>query len=249
MIKRIDGKIIFNVSDNLDNYTQKNNEYTEKLANRKVNWATVCNCTSIAMALYYNGYKFPTAESDKFPQPVDRLTKFIMESKEVDAYYKDHMPAMYADYKKGLKDCYTPNEIHSCLELGTNLWMGTTCDTFRMDVSLSELKKILIVDNMATVISGKFNKYNHIVCLVGASYSETEELDKALDSGNMDLFLSTQPIDFIVDDPYGAVCIGHPELPGNDIHIPYLDFINEIKPLGNPSIKWAHVFKKPAAIV
>lgn len=258
MVTIKDGLIVFNVSDNKANYSQRNNQYKwfnsaydNQLVFGKVTAATMCNVTSLCMALDYAGYKVPTEGDDKYPQPEDRLAKFIMESKDVDRFYKEKMPAMYADYKAGKKGCYTPNEIHAVLAYAVNQWLGTSADTFRTDISISEMKDIIINKTLPIVISGCFAGLNHIINLVGFAFAATPEAIKDCNNADYIPFVcGTYPVvNVIYDDPYGKTGEYDKNLSGNDVYVPYDKFISDVKPLGNAAMKWGHVLKTPAAII
>ena len=100
MQKFIGKQLIINVSDNKDNYSQRNNKYVHfnKSGLKDIYSGSVCNTTSICQALDYNGWKFP--DLGKWNQPEDALSEFIATSEEVDLRYKTKMPALYKEYKE-----------------------------------------------------------------------------------------------------------------------------------------------------
>lgn len=250
------GYLVINVSDNKDNYGQRNNKYVHKNCNgiTDVSAGTMCNGTSEVMAADYDGWKFPDG---KFEQPEDNFLDFMMSSKEVDDYYRTAMPTLYADYKKeilnekGKPAYYTPNEVHKVLAFAFNKWMGSEVVTFKENVAIIDLIKEL-VEGRACVLSGKFNKLNHIVCLVGAKWKVTKEdatpaqlnalIEQIVEQGKM-------PDSFIIDDPYGDYHTDYMVAKGNDIEVPFADFIHIFKPIDNASVKMAHIFKSGAATI
>ena len=133
-----DGKhyYYFNVDENKLNYSQRDNQYRWSHVDAKVTASTTCNVTSIAMGLNYAGFNFPPG---KFDQPEDNLADSILKSELVDKEYARRYPAMYKEYKEGLKDAYTPNEIHKLIEIGTNEWMGRNVDTFHEDYPIASI--------------------------------------------------------------------------------------------------------------
>ena len=100
MQKFIDKQLIINVSDNKENYSQRNNKYVHfnKSGLKDIYSGSVCNTTSICQALDYNGWKFP--DLGKWNQPEDALSEFIATSEDVDLRYKTKMPALYKEYKE-----------------------------------------------------------------------------------------------------------------------------------------------------
>lgn len=209
---------VLNVSSNKENYSQRNN---------KIDPGITCNTTSMAMALDYNGYKMPTKQGN---QPEDDLTVFVRTDQRVLDFYKAKMPVMYDAFIKKETGFYWPNEVHDVLSFATNLYMGTNCTTFRTNVSMDELLNE-IKSGRACVLSGKFGKLNHIVCLVG--------------------FVLTDDVitEAIIDDPYGDYHKGYVAgTSGNDVHLTINEFYSIFKPFGNGP-KYAHLFKTPAAVV
>jgi len=255
MQKFIEKKLVINVSDNKENYSQRNNQYihTNKKGVKDVYSLTMCNMTSICMALDYNGWKFP--KLGKWTQPEDALGDFIMKSSDVDKRYKEKMPALYKEYKSekmtnGKVDYYTPNEIHDLIAFGTNKWLGcSNAITFKEDADIWDIIKELI-NGRACVISGKFNGLNHIVTLVGCSWN-FKEIPKM----SMNKLISTiisekrMPNEFIIDDPYGDFHKGYQVASGNDITLTTEEFYSCVKPLGNTQVKMCHFVSSGAAVV
>lgn len=236
----INGKnyIYYSVDDNKLNYTQRNNEYKWENKNAKVNANTMCNVTSICMALDYAGFKFPNGE---YSQPEDNLAKFIMESNKIDEEYKKRYPAMYKSFKKGEKDCYTPNEIHKLLEIGVNEWMGVKVDTFSDTATISDIISDIVIKQSPVVMSGAFPQkntiYHHVVCLVGLAFKKEY-------CGTVDY-----PDYYIIDDPWGYTHDYSNGKSGNNVVISANQFCSWFKPVNNLKIKYAHRFEKPVATV
>ena len=242
-------KIIFDVSEGKVNYSQRNNQY--RYANNKatVNAATMCNVTSMCMALDYAGFHFP---SGIYEQPEDNLANFLLNDKQVEDYYKAKMPAMYADFKNGRPGCYTPNEVHAVLAYGTNLWLGTDAVTFSTNVRIDDIKEEILTNRRPVVISGIFNGLHHIVCLVGLVYNVPDDIVDMPLSKRIGYIKDNniEPVEIIVDDPWGNPLKDYKVgVTGNNVHLPYSFFISDIKPLNNDSCKWAHIISEPAAVV
>ena len=256
MQKFINKQLIINVSDNKENYSQRNNKYIHfnKSGLKDIYSGSVCNTTSICQALDYNGWKFP--DLGKWNQPEDALSEFIATSEDVDLRYKTKMPALYKEYKEekmtnGKVDYYTPNEIHDLLAFGTNKWLGVTnAVTFKESSDIWDIIKELI-NGRACVISGKFVGLNHIVTLVGCAWN-FKEIPKI----SLNKLISTiikerrMPSQFIIDDPYGDFHKNYKAgFSGNDIRLTIDEFYSMIKPLGNTQIKMCHFIQNGAAIV
>lgn len=256
MQKFIDNQLIINVSDNKENYSQRNNKYihTNKKGVKDVYYGSTCNTTSICQALDYNGWIFP--DLGKWTQPEDALSEYITTSSDVDLRYKTKMPTLYKEYKEekmtnGKVDYYTPNEIHDLLAFGTNKWLGVTnAITFKENADIWDIIKELI-NGRACVISGKFNNLNHIVTLVGCFWN-FKEIPKI----SMNKLISTivsekrMPAGFIIDDPWGDFHYKYKAgISGNDIRMTTDEFYSMIKPFGNTQIKMCHFIQNGAAIV
>lgn len=242
MVYKKDGMIVYNCSYGKDNFSQRNNEFKwgEKNSYAKVNASTMCNFTSMVMALSYAGFIFPTGD---YNQPEDNLAEFFMNSDKVDAYYKEKFPAMYNSYKKDVKGCYTPNEVHSVLSFGVNEWFGTKVTEFISECHIAYIIEE-IKNERPVVISGAFPTQtgilNHIVCLVGAAWPD--------DYANSNYQKNRLPTYWIVDDPWGYTKDYRAGKSGNDVLLENDFFIQNIKPV-NSMVKYAHIFKKPAALI
>lgn len=203
---------LYEVDEGKINFSQRNNEYSWKNNLLKLDANSTCNVTSMCMALDYLGYKFPTGD---YEQPEDNLAKFIMESKEIGEMYKTQFPTLYEDFKNGIKNAYTPVEIHNLLSEGTNLWFGRKVTEFVENPAedFSEtLYNNIIKFGKPLVVSGKFNGLNHIVCVSG-------------------VVTINDKIEFIkIDDPYGNFRKSYSGS-GNDIWLTYDEMINIFKPL------------------
>ena len=242
-------KVVFNVSKNKLNYSQRNNNFVFKHGAAEIKNSTMCNVTSMCMALDYAGYQFPTGLST---QPEDNLADFLVNDSKVDAFYKEKMPAMYAAYKAGKEGCYPPNEVHEVLAYGTNLWMGTTAVNFSTNVKISDIKKQLLIEGRPVVMSGLFNNLHHVVCLVGLTFEVPDNVLKFSYARQIKYISDNKipPSEIIIDDPWGNPLKDYKEgISGNDIKLPWSFFINNMKPLGNATVKWAHMINEAAAVV
>jgi hypothetical protein len=127
-------------------------------------------------------------------------------------------------------------EVHADLSEYTNRWMGRKITEFSVERKISDILAELLAGR-PVVISGTFPGYpakqakplGHIVCMVGAEWTGNDWIG---------------PPDLIIwDDPYGNT-LQDWKGSGNDIKVDFEKFINWIKPVGNPVVKWGHFFYK-----
>jgi hypothetical protein len=221
----------------------------------------MCNVTSYCEAAEINGFKFP---SGRFAQPEDNLAEFLVTNQVVLDYYKKKMPAMFAAFDRGEKGCYPPNEVHDILCYGFNRWMGCPEDkpiaTFYEGAPVSTIYSN-IMDGDAVVMSGTFpytyasgkvGTIGHINVLVGLSYAKSYLCARKIKVGSNTWerdILSVPPTTLIFDDPYGSMHQNFKAGTGNDVQVSYSDFVKYYKPLKDASKKYAHIFKKAAAVI
>jgi uncharacterized protein YvpB len=125
-------------------------------------------------------------------------------------------------------------EVHADLSDMTNEWIGQKITSFSTERNILKIMQELL-DGRPVVISGAFPGYptlrakplHHIVCLVGAEWPD----DKT------EYF----PESVIWDDPYGNT-MNDWKGSGNDIKVPWQNFIDWIKPVGSAWEKWGHFF-------
>jgi hypothetical protein len=124
--------------------------------------------------------------------------------------------------------------VHNQLSKGVNEWMGKKVTFFSTSVPIDTLINEIMAGRPA-VLSGTFpgypnlvkNPLGHIVCLVGFEWIKNN--------------YNEIPSAAIVDDPWGNT-LANWKGSGNDIRIPWELFIKWFKPIGNPKIKWVHLF-------
>ena len=237
----------YKCDNNKLNYSQRNNTLSwplkEEYPNAQyfITWKNMCNVTSMVMAADYAGYSFPKGQ---YEQPEDNFGKFLLESKEVDEFYRKQDPYSYNIWRKSLigecskeelVNCYPPTEIHGCLSYGLNLWLNQDAVEFKTDFNF---KKLLfnntVVSKKPVVVSTKFGGMGHIVCVSGVTYN--------YNFINEDL----TPDSIIVDDPWGKfnpkTNIYDAPSGGNDIIVPWDKALALLKQYDS-EIKWAHRFK------
>jgi len=223
-----------NVSDNFES------DYISQRKNA-IRPLITCNVTSECMALLYAGYSLPLPS----PMPegwddADVLENFMLTDERVSEYYKQIDPAewqKWQDNKDNPKVCTPPNEYHKVLSYGVNLWLGDDVDTFTTDASMKDVIA-QFVNGRAAVHSGLWDGFHHIICSVGVITAQ----DLSQISSREDIDLS-QVESIIVDDPYGNYATKYQDPNGNDVVVPYKDFISFTNTLGSETAKVVHFIK------
>jgi hypothetical protein len=250
-----EGKVLFNVSNGLVNYSQKNNEYIWKKKAIIVNNVNTCNTTSICMGASYAAWHFPKEPYGKYKQEEDRLTALALEDPRVSEFYKKTMPVFWKAWQDGDKDALPPNQVHRVLEFATNTWFETKVVTFSESLDLNTIFTEIIEKNLPVVMSGNFPKESgsnstigHIVVLVGLIYDEKRVMRN--NKFSIISALDTQPDALIFDDPWGNFIVGYEKnISGNDVICPYELAIKYLKPCNDTTRKWGYTFVKGAAIL
>lgn len=221
------GDYIFNLSRNENYYNQRNNE---------IDPLNSCATTNMIQALEIIGYSFPTI-FPQYKQPEDKLIYFIRNDKGVLDFYKKTEPNYYNNYINKVKGYYEPNEIHSVLSYGTNLFMGKNVTTLSTSFSINNLVKELVQRNKPIVVSAKFNNLNHIITLVGCTFKK--EIFESKEMKNLNFFDVDR---FIIDDTYGNFKTNYKRGTGNDVLLSPTEIITLLKPIETPLFKVAHTF-------
>lgn len=251
------------------NSTQRNNEIVwpskEEYPNAQyvTSWKNTCNTTSMCQALEYAGWKLPQG---KYKQPEDNLTYFILTDKRIRDAYQKGQPVMYTSWMKSLAgqcskqelaNVFPPNELHSYLSMGTNLWLGSTATQFSTNTSfVKALWRYFALDNLPIVISTNFGGFGHIVTVTGVIWTESD-YNKGIEQFKADKtkWPEVVPQSIVVDDPWGNLDLRKNVYPaggggsGNNKVIPWDFVVEHVKPLGSRSCKWAHTFKHGMATI
>lgn len=202
-------------------------EYYTQLNNKVFPYST-CNTTSCIMGLIQSGtFKYIKELVPEKTQPEDFLTKY-MQSKKMVEKMKALSPWSYQQKQP-------PNQVFVMLEYGINKLAN------RPIVSMENLsiKQIVleILSGSGIVLLGKFPRrngkiLNHIVSLAGF---KTRQIDIRKARNVIDV--DESKIDwFIIDDPYGNYhkdYSGHYGHKGNNVYVPYDDFISIFQPEGH----------------
>lgn len=234
---------VYNISSGMDNWSQRNSKYTYTNKDLKVNAFTLCNVHVMAMGLIYTGVydRFKKEIDIRYPELIrfpDKLAKYLIEDPEMRKYFAKRFPKENVNFVNGVKDAYTPNELHNSLSYGVNKFIDAGIVTyFSTNVAWKEIMYDLIYKGCPVGISGKFSGLDHIDLVVGCAYKRLG--DKTCPSDNQ------VPDYLIVDDPFGKTYEYNKGLSGNDVWIPFSKCIDDFKPHDNPKFKFAHRFIKP----
>jgi len=215
-----------NVSDNKPYHSQRDN---------KIRPLITCNVTSMCMALLYSGYRLPTPVGE---QDEDALEQFMLTDSHVSEYYKTIDPVEWQKWqnnKDNPKVCTPPNEYHKVLCYGVNLWLEKEVDVFLPSCSMKQVI-FQFLKGKAVVHSGLWDGFHHIICSVGVISNQDLSTVKTVDE--IDL---AQVQSIIVDDPYGNYATKYQDPNGNDVVVPYKDFIAFTNTLGSETSKMVHL--------
>lgn len=209
--------MIIDVSAGKQNYSQRNNQISPTGS---------CATTSIAMALDYAGIAFPAS---KWAQPEDAIIDFIRTSPEVQEFYQKNYPDLFRVKAPA-------NEVHAVNVFGVNLYFQKKIIDFSMKIAVSEIL-FRTVAGLAVPVSGVWAGLHHIVCVVGF---ETKQEDVYLCPGPGGLALDLVDT-VLIDDPYGDYRTGYKIQKGNNIAVPFKDFVANVKSRGSLAEKWAYM--------
>lgn len=217
---------IVNCSKDKQVYSQRNNQLRPGIS---------CNVTSMVMMLSYAGYSFPKG---KYSQPEDNLLDFLLTDEGVNKYYKKIDPHSYKKYINSDKDpevSFPPNEVHTVLSEGTNLWMKSKCTVFYERRLITDLLYQLILGR-ASVISGVFNGLHHVVTLVGFVTQQDPNTVVSVKDIHVPYIQS-----IIIDDPYGDYRTSYVSTKGDNVELSWSDFVEIVKPQKETLVKRAHI--------
>lgn len=186
----------------------KDSDYHSQINNKIVPLSS-CNTTSMIMALKQAKVQLP----DYTGQPEDTLSAFL-QTKEAYRMQKILAPWSYLNYP--------PQEVHVCLEWGTNTWIGQEVDHFTTETKLEDIAPTL-KKGKGIIISGIFRvgdyNFNHIVSIAG--------------------FVKEESIThYIIDDPYGDWTKQYKDHHGNNVVLTVEQFKSIFDKQGK---YWTHI--------
>lgn len=193
-----------------------------------------CNTTAMCMALQYSGFQLPDTPYNQYE---DALTNFLLTDPKVLEYYEQLDPGSYKAWKTNPDSpvVFPPNEYHNVLSFGTNLWMKKQVTKFSTTTPMQDIL-FDILKGRATAVSGVWAKLHHIVCVVGFSTLQ-DTIRDATDPAQID---TEKMLYMIIDDPYGNYKTDYKDSSGNDIYVPFSDYIAITKTQGSITKKWTH---------
>lgn len=204
-----------NISQGKDYYSQRNN--------RRFPLST-CNTTSMIQGLVASSIPLPAIPAGV--QAEDFLTD-ITESREM-YEARSKLGSGFADIP--------PRQIHVLLSQATNKFVGRKVTEFREAIPIRRLLWELH-QGRASVVTGSFTSFGHIVTLVG--YRSKQSLEEIKSEKDINL---SKVEGMIIDDPYGNYYDGYKTLNGNDVFMPFSDFNKITRRYGSTEAKWAHIF-------
>lgn len=209
--------MIYNVSTGCTYFSQRDN---------KVRPLETCGPTSLAMALVYSKVQLPVIPEGS--QLEDVITEFLATNKNVQDYYQRNFVALY-------REGVPANEVHAVAAYGVNLWLSRPVFRFTVEASMKDVL-FRIAAGTAVPMSGVWDGLRHIVCVVGC---ETDQDLKAVKTPQEIQLSAVKSI--LVDDPYGNYATKYKNPDGDDIVVPYADFIKITRTQGMSTQKWAYL--------
>lgn len=207
-------------------YKLTNPYHTQR--NNRIDPTQTCQVTSMIMGLKASGIPFDCPESE---QPEDYLARIL---DEPDAHEK--LRREYPDLAGR-----PPREVHAILSWAVNEKLVKRRVTqFSTRVSMQEILHRIARHRCASVVSGRFTSYGHVVTVVGFE-SKQDRIEDLGSPGQVDLD-NIQSI--IVDDPWGNSKTGYRDTNGDDVIYTLQEFARLTRVYGSLDVKWAHLFSR-----
>lgn len=207
-------------------------DYNTQRNNKVIPWSS-CNDTSEAMGLEITGWD-KTLPVPEGMQLEDYISTFF-QSQEA----KDKLNSLYPNPLQSI-GTDQPNEVHATLEWGVNLLIKRAggpdqLTKFRTDWSVKNDFLPALQDGRPIVLSGHYpcwsNAQNKIITIGHITILVGIELD---DSSN--------PIRYIVNDPYGDPHTNYASDKGYNISLTPQEWLSWINNQGSADSKWGHIF-------
>lgn len=242
-----------NVSEGQANYSQRKSKYRHvqrgQYGENVLDWQSLCNCHSLAMAFLYSGWGFSASDYEREP---DALADFIIkECLKDENWFKTKMYNYWYNWYEGSPKACTPVEYHDVLaHYACEYFKCTNADKFTTTATIREVFKHMYDNRVAVPTSVCWGGLRgHIICVVGFEATSEDDLLKWL-NGETD----TNPITkIIIDDPWGKIIEATNKYDGNqsgnDVEVSYNYFHKYWKDVQNSNRKYAHFIARPAAIV
>ena len=210
--------------------------YKSQIDNKIIPYGT-CNVTSMAMAcelLNYDSSESPY--NDTYTQLEDRMSNFMLNDDEIQRIFNSNSYKWYRDNN------YEPMEIHALLSKAVNKFYGRAdgeITYFGTNWTTRELVYDIMIKMRPFVTSGRFWKYNHVVCFDGLLLKSTNGVFTMNDPGDIDM---DNVVGFIYDDPFGQKSTEYKNRNGNNQIMLMDEFVSIINNKGSVDNKWAHRF-------
>jgi len=200
-------------------YTQRNN---------RIDPAETCGVTSMVNALAASGIPFSAPEG---VQPEDHLAA-ILDTPEAKARLASSYP-YFAERK--------PREVHAMLSWAVNeRFVGRRVTMFSTTVDFAEILFRIVRHRAASVLSGSFTPYGHIVTVVGFE-TDQGDVEAAQAPSQVDR-LAVKAV--LVNDSWGDWHWNYaPGVSGYSVRFTVPEFLGLTKPFGSWR-KWAHLFDR-----
>ena len=243
----------FNVSDGLDNYSQRKSKFVHiqkgQYGENKIDWMCLCNVHSLIMAFLYSGWICPTSSYEREP---DAFADFVVQECLKDGnWFKTKMYNLWQNWYEGDPNAYTPLELHDVLAHYACEWFKcSSADKFDAAADIKDIIRHLYEDRIAVPTSVKWGSLlGHIICIVGLETTSEDDLINWL-AGKIDKCPITK---VIYDDPYGLFNASTNKYEGsksgNDNELDYEFFVKHWKDVANNNKKYAHLIGRPATVV
>jgi hypothetical protein len=194
--------------------------------NNAIDPAGTCQVTAAIMALRATGIPFDYPSGI---QPEDHLAE-ILGGQEAREKLLTEYPTL---------SNRPPREVHAILSWAINeRFVRRKVSVFTVRATVRELLYRVAKHRAASLVSGRFTKTGHVVCLVGFE-SGQDDLSAALAPDRVDLGAIRR---IIIDDPWGDFKSGYRDPDGNDVSFTLDEFNGLTREYGEQGRKWAHLF-------
>ena len=241
-----------NVSEGQDNYSQRKSKFVHEqkgqFGTNVLDWRSLCNCHSLAMAFLYSGWGFLASDYSREP---DALADFIIkECLKPDNWFKQKMYNYWYNWYEGNPKSCTPVEYHDVLaHYACEYFKCTNADRFTTTATIREVFKHMYDNRVAVPTSVCWGGLlGHIICVVGFEATSEKDLNDWLE-GKTEIMPITK---IILDDPWGKIIEATNKYDGNqsgnDVEVSYEFFHKYWKDVNNTNKKFAHFIARPAAM-
>ena len=241
-----------NISEGKDNYSQRRSQFKHEqkgqYGTNVLDWRSLCNVHSLAMAFLYSGWTFPASDYSREP---DALADYIIkECLKDDNWFKNRMYVQWKNWYEGSPKACTPVEYHDVLaHYACEYFKCTNADKFSTSYPVKEIFKHLYENQVAVPTSVCWGGLlGHIICIVGFEAASEELLLKWFEDPDRPCPITK----IILDDPWGKIIEATNKYDGNqsgnDVEVSYDFFSKYWKDVNCSTKKYAHFIAKPSAV-